>query len=54
MIKLSALKRLTRVLDFIDTDVVVTGEIIQNSSLISRFNSRKINNDWPVDEVIKV
>ena len=52
MKKLSAIERLKRTLDFKDTDVVATGEIFQNSEIISEFSERKVNNDWTLDELI--
>lgn len=50
--KLNALERLTRTLDFKETDVVATGEIIQCPDIISRFVVRTVNNDWTLEEVI--
>jgi hypothetical protein len=55
MKKLTALERLSRTLNFKDTDTVATGEIFQNSEIISRFAERKINDFFltVVQELIK-
>lgn len=53
MRKLSPLERIERTLEFKDTDRVATGEIIQNSDVISCFSERKINNDWTQEELVK-
>ena len=42
---LSAIERLTRTLEFKETDVVATGEIIQSSDVISRFAKRDVKDD---------
>jgi hypothetical protein len=44
--RLSPRERIERTLDFKDVDTVATGEIIQNSALVSRFNDRRIFDDW--------
>ena len=52
MKKLTALERLIRTFNFKDTDIVATGEIFQNSEIISRFAGRKVNDDWTLDDLI--
>ena len=51
--KLTALERIKRTLEFKDTDRVATGEIIQNSDIISCFAGRKVNGDWTLEELVK-
>ncbi|UCB44471.1 MAG: hypothetical protein JSV25_09615 [Spirochaetota bacterium] len=50
-ITLKPLERIIRTFNFQDTDVVATGEIIQNSALISHFAGRRVNNDWTLEEL---
>jgi len=51
--KLTALERITRTLQFKDTDRAATDDIIQNSGIISYFVGRKINDDWTLEELAK-
>ena len=48
---MTPLERLIRTLNFQETDEVVTGEIIQNGSLINHFSHREVHNDWTMEEV---
>ena len=52
--KLTALERVIRTLNFEETDVVATGEIIQNGDLVSVFADRKVNDDWTLEELARV
>ena len=48
---MTPIERLTRTLNFEETDEVVTGEIIQNGDLINCFSRRDIHNDWTMEEI---
>ena len=48
---MNSLERLKRTLNFQETDEVVTGEIIQNGSLINHFSKREVRNDWTMEEI---
>jgi len=50
---LSAIERLTRTLEFKETDIVATGEIIQSSEIISRFAKRNVKDNWTFDEIVE-
>jgi hypothetical protein len=48
---LAPLERVVRTLNFQEVDVVATGEIIQNSDLISCFAKRDVRDDWTLEEL---
>ncbi len=48
---LSPRERIERALEFRETDVVPTGEIIQNGDLVSLFAGRQVREDWTLEEL---
>ena len=51
--RLTPRERVERTLNFQDVDVVATGEIIQNSALVSLFTDRTVNDDWTLEELAR-
>jgi hypothetical protein len=46
-------ERVERTLNFQEVDMVATGEIIQNSALISLFAGRRVRDDWTLEELAR-
>jgi uroporphyrinogen decarboxylase len=53
-VRMTPRERIERTLRFQETDEVATGEIIQNSGLISLFAGREVKDDWTLPELAAV